>query len=94
MNLTEKEKSMLRVIAETAKSFSGGIDKSVWTDVLTDNYANEKDLAVIGKGKSISGLISQLSQKGLVICTSDGNDKIVFLTNEGIETYNKIICCR
>ena len=59
--LTEKERLVYIALLEICNDYE---DYAAWTSCI-DSYCNSLD------GKSISGVCSQLSQKGLVICDNE-----------------------
>jgi hypothetical protein len=58
------------------KSDKALIESATWTFVCEDSGI---------KGKSLSGVISSLTQKGLVGSTLDGNDSTIWITELGFE---------
>ena len=73
MTITENEFTVLQAIAQNIMGNSGGdiptsADETgtlIWT-ISDDFYAQLLEGQVIPKGKSLSGVISSLTQKGLV----------------------------
>lgn len=82
MNLTELEKDVIVAIAKNEYSNIPG--DPIWAFAIGHQTK-------IVKGKQISGVVSSLVKKGLVVSeTNPGDDDTVYLTKTGIEEYNKI----
>ena len=74
--ITEKELKMVRVIAES--EYADQVGDPVWVDTLEGGELT---------GRTVSGLVSSLSQKGFI--ATDG--ECVWLTETGVEMYQKVI---
>lgn len=75
-NLTASEIEVLEAINNS--DYGSELGDPIWSWDIADNCPNLV-------GKQISGVVSSLSQKGLVGSCKDGNDSTTWLTPEGIE---------
>ena len=85
MKITENELNVLLSIINNDyqtfdKSDRALIKSPTWTFVCEDSGI---------KGKSLSGTISSLSQKGLIGSTLDGKDSTIWITEAGYIEINK-----
>ena len=83
-NLTQNEKVVIEAIIDNEyicheRNDENLINYPVWTFVCEDSGI---------KGKSLSGVIPSLTQKGLVESSQDGNDSTIWLTRKGFEKIN------
>ena len=82
MNITELEKDVIIAIAEN--QYADTPDSPVWSWAI--DYHTK-----ITRKKQISGVVSSLVKKGLVIsCVDYGTEGCVQLTMKGVEEYNRI----
>jgi hypothetical protein len=84
MNITSNElKVLLSIINNDYQTFDKSdrelIGSSTWTFVCEDSGI---------KGKSLSGTISSLTQKGLVGSTLGGKDSTIWITEAGYNELN------
>ena len=81
MNLTVLEKDVMRAIGENQYSDYPGAP--VWS------FAIEYHTVFTNKHQ-ISGVVSSLIKKGIVVSEGDGKDSVVCLTKQGILEYEEI----
>lgn len=81
MKITELEKDVITAIVENEYVDIPG--DSVWTWIIDSE-------AKITKTEQISGVVSSLVKKGLVVSIDAGKDSTVQLTEEGVKIYHKI----
>jgi DNA-binding MarR family transcriptional regulator len=84
-NLTTKENEvLLSIIQNDYQTYEPNdpalINSPTWTFVCEDSGY---------KGKTLSGIISSLTQKGLVSSHNDGNDSTIYITEEGFNALNQ-----
>jgi len=81
MELTELEKDV--VVAITENEYSDVPGNPVWSWSVADNCKiTHKD--------QVSGVVSSLIKKGLVVSQNYDKDDIVYLTKKGVAEYKQI----
>lgn len=80
MELTSNESLVLKAIGYTLRMYAGEIvaNYEIWSDVISDHCKI--------KGLALSGVISSLAKKGLVICNDSkkASDATLVLTDIGL----------
>ncbi len=82
MNITELEKQALENYI--TNNYGDVPHHCVWSFALAEDGHNRID-----KSK-ISGIVSSLAKKGLVLCDGEGNEATTQLTNEGQKLAYKL----
>jgi len=81
MKLTELEKDV--IVAITENEYSDVPGDPVWSFSIDYNTK-------ITKKNQISGVVSSLVKKGLVVSQGWDKDDVVYLTKKGIDEYHKL----
>lgn len=80
-NLTKMERDVLNAVV--GSEFHDGndpVDNFVWFDCVSD------DLSI--KGKTLSGVVSSLVQKGFVRTQDEGREAVIAITRAGFEALS------
>lgn len=77
--LTELELLALRAIDNS--EYGEYLDDAIWAWSIADHIN-----ASVSK-RQIPGIVSSLSQKGLVVCNGDGKEGAVQMTDRGVAAY-------
>lgn len=72
-------------LTDLEKQVIEGINNSDYGDQLGDPIWAGTECCEIADTRAIRGVMSSLSQKGIVLCVRNGNDSTVQLTPLGIE---------